>query len=115
MYEVNKKEYQRRRKDALDKWVEIHWWNMRSKTLEFKGKISDCLKNRNITIRLVGNHYHITNICGGMYCKTTIPYTDPWNYGFISMIADQILMQLNYLGDKSQVAIGGRIFKNKKW
>lgn len=36
-------------KDSLERYCELHWWNMGRKTLSFKGNLKDLLKDQNIT------------------------------------------------------------------
>lgn len=36
-------------KTELETYCELHWWNMGTKTLSFKGELKDLLKEQNIT------------------------------------------------------------------
>ena len=36
-------------KKELETYCELHWWNMGSKTLSFKGELKDLLKEQRIT------------------------------------------------------------------
>ncbi len=36
-------------KKALSSYCTLHWWNMGSKTLSFKGELRDLLKNNNLS------------------------------------------------------------------
>jgi len=39
----------RQLKKELETYCELHWWNMGSKTLSFKGDLKDLLEKQNIT------------------------------------------------------------------
>lgn len=94
-------------KSQLSTYTELHWWNMRTKTLSFKGTLKDLLKNQSITYtKRKSEHEGLFN------------YTFKNNYGitfkqrgtindFSHFAKQMVQMELVRMGDKSQLYVSG--------
>lgn len=92
-------------KKELNTYCELYWWNMGSKTLSFKGRLEDLLKEQKITFskRKTENDYyfvfHFKSPCGISF-KTRGTIED------FPLLAKQFIqMELVRLGDKSQLYV----------
>jgi hypothetical protein len=89
----------------LSTYCELHWWNMGSKTLSFKGELKDLLKEQSITFtkRKTDNEYlyvfYFKNIHGITF-KTRGTIND-----FTHYVKQFIQMELVRMGDKSQLYV----------
>ena len=92
-------------KDELNKYCELHWWNMGKKTLSFKGTLKDLLINQKVTftVRKTTNEYgfkfKFKNPFGISYETTSCIHE-------FSLHAKQFIqMELVRMGDKSQLYV----------
>ena len=102
-------------KNQLETYCELHWWNMNKKTLSFKGKLKDLLKEQNITFI---KRHNIT------YNKGKVENEGIYTFYFKSIhgiswkikstisdfrhIAKQFIqMELVRMGDKSKLYVSG--------
>jgi hypothetical protein len=89
--------YNRKEIDKLP--ISIYWWNMGTKTLDFKGQLGDYLKKRNIVITPF-----VKNQQPGYKCKistsstsqTLVTYDD-----YLNAAKDAIRLFLTMMGDKA--------------
>ena len=91
-------------KDKLNKHIEIYWWNMGTKTLDFKGTVKDCLKDKNITFQRRKRkdypdlyEYHFKINVGS--CNIKLKSTQD----FETIVKNVLVMYLTYLGDRSKL------------
>jgi len=94
-------------KKELETYCELHWWNMGSKTLSFKGELRDLLKNQKITFTKRKTEHE------GLYMfsfKNTYGITFKIR-GTISNFRHNakqfIQMELVRMGDKSKLYVSG--------
>jgi len=93
--------------NELDKYCELHWWNMGKKTLSFKGSLKDLLKDQNITFtkrnrELEGTYTFYFKSAYGISFKTTGTIND-----FPHLAKQFVQMELVRMGDKSQLYVSG--------
>jgi hypothetical protein len=94
-------------KQALETYCELHWWNMGSKTLSFKGDLKELLEKQGVSYRkrktdtegiykfTFKNDYGITFTKNGLM------------YDFPDLAKRFIQMELVRMGDKSQLYVQG--------
>lgn len=92
-------------KRELNTYCELHWWNMGSKTLSFKGRLEDLLKEQNITFskRKTENEFIYTfnfKSAYGISFKKNSTLID-----FPHLAKQFIQMELVRMGDKSQLYV----------
>ena len=102
-----KKQNQMSIKDQLKKYCELHWWNMRRKTLSFKGTLKDLIKNQGVSCRCMKTETEgIFKYCfknkHGISFKTTGTEDDFSHYA-----KQFIQMELVRMGDRSQLYVSG--------
>lgn len=91
----------------LDTYCELHWWNMRKKTLSFKGDLASLLKYQNIkyTCRKRDSKYFytfkFTSSNGITFIKVGLLSDFP------HLAKQFIQMELVRMGDKSQLHVQG--------
>ena len=94
-------------KKALKTYCELHWWNMGSKTLSFKGELKDLLKEQKITFTKTKTELEYIYI---------FRFKNPFGISFkvrgttidFSHLAKQFIqMELVRMGDKSQLYVSG--------
>ena len=97
----------RQLKKELETYCELHWWNMGSKTLSFKGNLKDLLEEQNITFtkkktETEGIFTYTFKSSYGISFKTTGLIHD------FPLLAKQFIqMELVRMGDKSQLRVVG--------
>ena len=93
--------------DELNTYCELHWWNMGTKTLSYKGNLKDLLKEQNITFTKRKTEKE------GIY---NFYFKSAYNITFktVGVINDFrhhakqfIQMELVRMGDKSQLYVSG--------
>jgi hypothetical protein len=91
----------------LQTYCELHWWNMGSKTLSFKGELKDLLKKQGVSFRKRKTEHD--GICTftfkndyGVTFKATGTVQD-----FSHLAKQFIQMELVRMGDKSQLYVAG--------
>ena len=94
-------------KTELETYCILHWWNMGTKTLSFKGSLGNLLKEQHITFtkrktETEGIFCIPFQKCYGVSYKTTGPIGD-----FTHLAKQAIQMELVRMGDKSQLYVGG--------
>ena len=94
-------------KKELKTYCELHWWNMGSKTLSFKGELKDLLEKQNVTFsKRKTEHegiftFNFKNPYGITFKKTgTI-------HDFTHLAKQFMQMDLVRMGDKSQLYVAG--------
>lgn len=94
-------------KKKLETYCTLHWWNMGKKTLSFKGKLGDLLKEQNIVFskRKTDTEgifkFHFKSAYGISFKRNGS--IDDFTY-----IAKQaIQMELVRMGDKSELYVAG--------
>ena len=97
----------RQLKKELETYCELHWWNMGSKTLSFKGNLKDLLEKQNITFtkkktETEGIFTYTFKSSYGISFKTTGLIHD-----FPHLAKQFIQMELVRMGDKSQLRVNG--------
>ena len=91
----------------LQKYCELHWWNMGKKTLSFKGELKDLLTAERITYtigktdRLGLFMFTFKNDNGITFKKRGCPED------FAFLAKQFIQMELVRMGDKSQLYVNG--------
>ncbi len=91
----------------LQKYCELHWWNMGKKTLSFKGELKDLLKEEKITYTIkktdkLGLFMFTFKNDNGITFKKRGILED------FSFLAKQFIqMELVRMGDKSQLYVSG--------
>lgn len=94
-------------KTELETYCTLHWWNMGSKTLSFKGTLKDLLKEQKITFSKTKTERE------GIY---TFKFKSAYNITFKTTgtvqdfrhVAKQVIqMELVRMGDKSQLCVEG--------
>jgi len=97
------------------KELSIHWWNMGSKTLDFKGTYKDYLLKKKIKVREITNKFQ-KDIKGYRFsiplssCSATLDIFDYNDY--IRCCDEAIKIFLSLLGDKTIFNNGyGRTYK----
>jgi hypothetical protein len=93
-------------KEALQTYSELHWWNMGSKTLSFKGSLKDLLNNQKISYTKKKHQsyndvyvYHFKNSFGISFKATGTIFDFPF-------YAKQFIqMELVRMGDKSKLYV----------
>jgi hypothetical protein len=94
-------------KAELETYCELHWWNMGTKTLSFKGSLGNLLKEQHITFTKRKTEregifvFHFKSVYGISY-KTTGSMHD-----FTHLAKQAIQMELVRMGDKSQLYVTG--------
>ena len=92
-------------KTELETYCILHWWNMGTKTLSFKGSLGDLLKAHHITFTKRRTEregifvFNFKSVYGISY-KTTGPISD-----FTHLAKQAIQMELVRMGDKSQLYV----------
>ena len=94
-------------KEELETYCELHWWNMGSKTLSFKGELRFLLINQKITFtkrktETEGVYTYYFKSPYGITFKTTGTIQ-----GFPHLAKQFIQMELVRMGDKSQLFVYG--------
>ena len=89
----------------LETYCELHWWNFRKKTLDFKGSISELLKSKKISYKCIKTEregvFKITfkNDYGIIFSQKKTLSEFPF-------LAKQFIqMELVRMGDKSQLYV----------
>ena len=97
----------RQLKKELETYCELHWWNMGSKTLSFKGELKDLLKEQKITFtkKKTDNEfiftYHFKSAYGVSF-KVNGTAID-----FPHLAKQFIQMELVRMGDRSRLYVSG--------
>lgn len=97
----------RQLKDELETYCELYWWNFGKKTLSFKGRLEDLLKEQKITFTKKKTETE------GIYTfnfKSAYNITFKTNgtlYDFKHYAKQFIQMELVRMGDKSQLYVNG--------
>lgn len=94
-------------KEQLEKYCELHWWNMGTKTLSFKGTLGDLLKNQGIryTKRKTDNEWQFLFKFRNDY---GITFTQHGLVSDFPHLAKQFIqMELVRMGDKSKLHVQG--------
>ena len=91
----------------LDTYCELHWWNMRKKTLSFKGDLASLLKYQNIKYtcrRTDSEHSYLFKFKNphGIKFESRGLLSD-----FPHLAKQFIQMELVRMGDKSQLHVQG--------
>ena len=92
-------------KTELETYCVLHWWNMGTKTLSFKGSLGNLLKEQHITFTKRKTEtegifvFHFKSVYGISY-KTRGSMDD-----FAHLAKQAIQMELVRMGDKSQLYV----------
>ena len=94
-------------KKVLKTRCELHWWNMGSKTLSFKGELKDLLKEQKITFtkrksEIESFYYFNFKSAYNVTFKVRCSINDFSHYA-----KQFIQMELVRMGDKSQLYVSG--------
>jgi len=93
--------------EALEKYCELHWWNMGKKTLSFKGTLKDLLKEQKISFAKKKTamdglfNFRFKSAYG-------IVFTVRGTVNDFPHFAKQLIqMEMVRMGDKSQLYVSG--------
>ena len=80
---------------ALKRIINIYWWNIGHKTLDFSGTYKEWFEKNKITIIVMANHIHFSGEFGSM--KFKIRLSKDYEHSFNQIIK----LCLMHLGDKA--------------
>ena len=94
-------------KNELDSYCELHWWNMGTKTLSFKGELRELLKTQKITFtarkaKIEDIYIFSFKTAYGISFKVSGTVSDFRHYA-----KQAVQMELVRMGDKSQLYVAG--------
>jgi hypothetical protein len=94
-------------KQELETYCELHWWNMGTKTLYFKGELKNLLKKQDITFtkRKTENEYNYTFTFKNPYGITFKVRGSKLEFPHYAK--QFIQMELVRMGDKSKLFVKG--------
>ncbi|MEK6880954.1 MAG: hypothetical protein AABY22_15145 [Nanoarchaeota archaeon] len=101
-------------KDTEERQITIHWWNMGSKTLDFKGSYKDYFLKKNIKVKEI-NHPSNKEVKGLRFTfglSSNLIRLDTWVSDYLPEYNKAIIVFLTLLGDKTIFHDGyGREYK----
>ena len=98
--------------ELLDSDLVIHWWNFRSKTLDFKGTVREYLKKNNVTYTIRAYKDEHRNF-ETLKIKVKMSIGNLKDLQFTCHDLEDVIrmvinIRLSYLCDKSQFSFNGR-------
>ena len=98
-------------KEILNSELIIHWWNFRTKTLDFKGNVEEYLLREKITYKIFKdkNNSDFERLMFKVKISVGSMNFSFDGYDLEDLIRMCINIRLTYLGDKSKYTLGHRI------
>ncbi len=92
------------KQEALQKNITIYWWNMGSKTLDFKGTYKDYLKKKDIKITKIKHPFSkdTTGLRFKIPLCSSIVRLDTFDSDIINSLDKAIMIISTLLGDKTK-------------
>jgi len=85
--------------------IELHWWNFGHKTLDFSGRLSDCLQSKGIKFTKI-KHKTATDVVGFRFkievSSRSITF-DVFGITFAKAAVEALTIFLQLLGDKATI------------
>ena len=95
------------KEEAEQKEIVIYWWNLGTKTLDFRGSYKDFLKRQNIKVSIICKlDKSIKGYRFNIPCGSSITRFDNFDGDYTASATLAIKLSLVYLGDKAKFIDG---------